>query len=54
VKGWLDKNGKLHEKVYDVVWSARANPTQTGKLPPSATPWMWRTPAGPRHWRAGS
>src|SRR5260370_12198688 len=21
VKGWLDKGGELHEKVYDVVWS---------------------------------
>ena len=21
VKGWLDKEGKTHEKVYDVVWS---------------------------------
>ena len=23
VKGWLDQNGKTHEKVYDVVWSER-------------------------------
>jgi hypothetical protein len=21
VKGWLDKDGKTHEKVYDVAWS---------------------------------
>ena len=23
VKGWLDAEGELHEKVYDVVWSRR-------------------------------
>ena len=35
VKGWLDKNGKLHEKVYDVVWSGARKPDpKTGKLPP--------------------
>jgi hypothetical protein len=34
VKGWLDKNGKLHEKVYDVVWSGVRKPNpKTGKLP---------------------
>ncbi|HMA32608.1 MAG TPA: DUF3604 domain-containing protein [Casimicrobiaceae bacterium] len=35
VKGWLDKSGKLHEKVYDVVWSGDRRPDpKTGKLPP--------------------
>ena len=35
VKGWLDKNGKLHEKVYDVAWSGERKPdATTGKLPP--------------------
>jgi hypothetical protein len=35
VKGWLDKSGKLHEKVYDVVWSGERKPDpKTGKLPP--------------------
>ena len=35
VKGWLDKNGKLHEKVYDVVWSDadKRQPEEDGKLP---------------------
>ena len=34
VKGWLDKKGKLHEKVYDVVWSGDRRPGRNGKLPP--------------------
>jgi hypothetical protein len=34
VKGWLDKDGKTHEKVYDVVWSGDRNPGKDGKLPP--------------------
>ena len=35
VKGWLDTNGKLHEKVYDVAWSGERKPdATTGKLPP--------------------
>jgi hypothetical protein len=34
VKGWLDKGGNLHEKVYDVAWSGDRKPDpQTGKLP---------------------
>jgi hypothetical protein len=34
VKGWLDKDGKLHEKVYDVAWSGERKPdARTGKLP---------------------
>ena len=34
VKGWLDEKGKLHERVYDVVWSGdRAPDPETGKLP---------------------
>ncbi len=34
VKGWLDAKGKLHEKVYDVVWSGGRKPDPaTGKLP---------------------
>ena len=34
VKGWLDKDGKLHEKVYDVAWSGERKPdATTGKLP---------------------
>jgi hypothetical protein len=35
IKGWLDKNGKVQEKVYDVAWSGDRKPdAQTGKLPP--------------------
>ena len=34
VKGWLDEDGELHEKVYDVVWSGNRVPdSATGKLP---------------------
>ena len=34
IKGWLDKDGKTHEKVYDVVWSGDRKPGADGKLPP--------------------
>jgi hypothetical protein len=34
VKGWLDKDGELHEKVYDVAWSGDRMPGSDGKLPP--------------------
>jgi len=34
VKGWLDKDGKTHEKVYDVAWSDGRKPDKQGKLPP--------------------
>jgi len=34
VKGWLDKNGKPQEKVYDVVWSGEREPDASGRLPP--------------------
>jgi len=35
IKGWLDKDGNLHEKVHDVVWSGDRKPdAKTGKLPP--------------------
>jgi hypothetical protein len=34
VKGWLDAQGNLHEKVYDVAWSDQRKPdAKTGKLP---------------------
>jgi hypothetical protein len=33
VKGWLDKDGKTHEKVYDVAWSDDRDPGADGKLP---------------------
>jgi hypothetical protein len=35
VKGWLDAQGKTHEKVHDVVWaqSAQRKPGKDGRLP---------------------
>jgi hypothetical protein len=33
IKGWLDKSGSLHEKVYDVVWSGDRKPGADGKVP---------------------
>jgi hypothetical protein len=32
VKGWLDKDGKLHEKVYDVAWAGNRELNGKGKL----------------------
>ncbi|HMB47881.1 MAG TPA: DUF3604 domain-containing protein, partial [Afifellaceae bacterium] len=34
VKGWMDANGDLHEKVYDVVWSGDRQQDADGKVPP--------------------
>ena len=34
VKGWMDSEGDLQEKVYDVVWSGDRQPDANGKLPP--------------------
>ena len=34
VKGWLDKDSKTQEKVYDVVWSGDRKPGADGKVPP--------------------
>jgi hypothetical protein len=35
VKGWVDKQGKVQEKVYDVVWgdADKRKPGKDGKLP---------------------
>ena len=33
VKGWLDRRGDKHEKVYDVAWSGDRQPGADGKLP---------------------
>jgi hypothetical protein len=33
VKGWLDAEGKTHERVHDVVWSGERTPDAQGKLP---------------------
>ena len=34
IKGWMDRRGDLHEKVYDVAWSGDRTPGADGKLPP--------------------
>ena len=34
VKGWMNKDGKTEEKVYDVVWSDDRKHGADGKLPP--------------------
>jgi len=34
IKGWLDKSGKTHEKVYNVVWSGDRRPDTNDNLPP--------------------
>jgi Protein of unknown function (DUF3604) len=33
IKGWLDRNGNLQEKIYDVAWSGDRRPGSDGKLP---------------------
>jgi hypothetical protein len=33
VKGWLDADGKTHEKVYDVAWSGDRKRGADGKVP---------------------
>jgi hypothetical protein len=34
VKGWIDADGKQHERVHDIVWSGDRKPDARGKLPP--------------------
>ena len=34
IKGWLDHDGRLHEKVYDVALSDRRKPNWRGKIKP--------------------
>jgi hypothetical protein len=34
VKGWVNQDGQLQEKVYDVAWSGDRSPSPDGKLPP--------------------
>lgn len=33
VKGWLDADGKVHEKIFDVAWSSGRTQDSKGKLP---------------------
>jgi hypothetical protein len=38
IKGWLDRDGTLQEKVYDVAWSdGRKSDAETGKVPAVGT-----------------
>jgi len=34
IKGWVDKAGQTHEKIYDVAWSGDRAAGADGKLPP--------------------
>ncbi|TPE51887.1 DUF3604 domain-containing protein [Amaricoccus solimangrovi] len=34
IKGWLDAEGGMREKIYDVAWSGDREPDADGKLPP--------------------
>jgi hypothetical protein len=34
VKGWVDKEGKTQERIYDVIWGGDRKPGSDGKLPP--------------------
>jgi hypothetical protein len=34
VKGWVDADGKTHEKVFDVAWSDKRERSPDGKVPP--------------------
>jgi len=34
IKGWMDKTGRTHEKVFNVVWSDDRKINAKGKLPP--------------------
>jgi hypothetical protein len=37
VKGWLDADGRSHERVHDVAWSGERVADASGKLPPLAS-----------------
>jgi hypothetical protein len=37
IKGWLDKEGKPHEKIFEVLASDGRKPSAEGKLPPLAS-----------------
>lgn len=34
IKGWLDKSGRSHEKIYDVTWAGTRKVAASGQLPP--------------------
>ena len=33
IKGWVDKEGELHEQIVDVVWSGERQPGPDGRVP---------------------
>jgi hypothetical protein len=48
IKGWLGKDGKPQEKIYDVVWGNKdRRRIVNGKLTPVGTPWTSPPPRGP-------
>ncbi len=34
IKGWVDADGEMQEKIFDVVWAGDRAPGEDGKLPP--------------------
>lgn len=34
IKGWIDAEGRTHERVYDVAWSGDRNPDTEGRIAP--------------------
>ncbi len=34
IKGWIDNEGRQHEKIYNVAWAGERQPDQQGQLPP--------------------
>jgi hypothetical protein len=34
IKGWLDADGRTHERIYNVAWSGNRQPDAAGRLPP--------------------
>jgi hypothetical protein len=34
IKGWVDAEGKTHDKVFDVAWAGERQPGADGRLPP--------------------
>jgi hypothetical protein len=37
IKGWVDEDGQLHERIVNVVWSGSRQPDANGKLAPVGT-----------------
>ncbi|MDG2304120.1 MAG: DUF3604 domain-containing protein [Candidatus Binatia bacterium] len=55
IKGWVDAEGKMQEKIFDVAWSGgrAASPRRAASCRPSETRWTQRRrpfPARFGHW----